>query len=167
MSLFLLRPAVVLLATLCTCPGPAHAEVASNGMVFGPDSNGVCYEGYVLPEGIVVPCPNQVHGHLPKSAVAGIAVAVVFVIVLLVILLLWRRQVRATTDDSASSLFDFVPAGTTKTGTRSRRPSSPQLSIQTMVGSQNEKEGGSESPYFNHGSNPMDVEAEGSVETLT
>jgi len=135
-------------------------------MVFGPDSNGVCYEG--SPEGIVVPCPNQIHGHLPKSAVAGIAVAVVFVLALLVILLLWRRQVRATTDDSASSLFDFVPAGTTtKTGTRSRRPSSTQLSIQTMVGSQNEKEAGSESPYFNHGSKPMDVEAEGSVETLT
>lgn len=30
------------------------------------------------PEEVVVPCPNQVHGNLPKAAIAGITVAVVF-----------------------------------------------------------------------------------------
>ncbi|KAJ4477518.1 hypothetical protein J3R30DRAFT_3404843 [Lentinula aciculospora] len=153
MSLFLLRPAVFLLATACAYPGPAHAEVAShNGMVFGPDSDGV-------------------HPHLPKAVIAAIVIAVVFVIILLVLLLLWRRQVRATTDDSASSLFDFVPAvkrqSSSNLSESLSRPSSPRSSVTTMVGSQsalNEKESQS---YLHHGSNGPEADLEGSVETLT
>lgn len=93
-------------------------------------------------------------------------VILTIVVALLVILLLWRRQVRATTDDSASSLFDFVPTAKLKNA-KSRRPSSPHLSIQTMIGSQslNEKERGGAYSYSSDGSQP--VETEGSVETLT
>ncbi|KAF9062867.1 hypothetical protein BDP27DRAFT_272822 [Rhodocollybia butyracea] len=161
MSLFLLRPAVFLLATICARPAKAEA-VANDGVVFGPDSNGVCYEG--SPDGPAIPCPTQVYGHLPKTAIAGIAVAVLFVIALLVALLLWRRQVRATTDDSASSLFDFVPPakrGRSRAG--SHRPSSPHLSVQTMVAS---KCGNEKDSYFCHGS---ELNAEGGIadETLT
>jgi len=159
MSLFLLRPAVVLLATICACP-PAHAEATSNGMVFGPDSNGVCYEGSA--EGDITPCPTQVHGHLPKSAIAGIVVAAVFVLALLLALFFWRRQVRATTDDSASSLFDFVPATREGEGDSPRAsPSSPHFSIRTMIGSQSVLNEKADSSYFHHDSK-LD---EGSVET--
>ncbi|KAJ3997057.1 hypothetical protein F5050DRAFT_1881834 [Lentinula boryana] len=178
MSFFLLRPAVFLLATVCAYPGRAQAEVAShNGMVFGPDSNGVCYEG--SSQGPVTPCPTEVHPHLPKAAVAGIVIAVVFVIALLILLLLWRRRVRASTDDSASSLFDFVPAAkrlslstNANMSELQSRPGSPRGSVRTMIGSQlamlTEKEvHESEESYFHHGSYGPEVDLEGSVETLT
>ncbi|KAJ4468635.1 hypothetical protein C8J55DRAFT_564777 [Lentinula edodes] len=198
MSLFLLRPAVFLLATVYACPSPAHAEVASHsGMVFGPDSNGVCYEGSF--QGSATPCPTQIYPHLPKTAVAAIVIAVVFgvstpsetvflglnadavtcvnlflVIALCVVLLLWRRQVRATTDDSASSLFDFVSGGrrlsTSNSSLSPTRPNSPRLSVKTMIGSQsilNEKELHESESYFHHGSHGPEADVEGSVETLT
>ncbi|KAJ3853619.1 hypothetical protein EV368DRAFT_81420 [Lentinula lateritia] len=177
MSLFLLRPAVFLLATIYACPSPAHAEVASHsGMVFGPDSNGVCYEGSL--QGSATPCPTQIYPHLPKTAVAAIVIAVVFGVSTPlrngVLLLLWRRQVRATTDDSASSLFDFVSGErrlrTSNSSLSPSWPNSPPLSVTTMIDSQsilNEKElHGSES-YFHHGSHGPEADVEGSVETLS
>ncbi|KAJ3796346.1 hypothetical protein GGU11DRAFT_831793 [Lentinula aff. detonsa] len=146
MSLFILRPAVFLLATVCAYPGRAHAEVAShNGMVFGPDSNGVCYE--VSSQGPVTPCPTEVHPHLPKAAVAGIVIAVVF-----------AKRLSLSTNANVSE--------------SQSRPGSPRFSVRTMIGSQlamlTEKEvHESEDSYFHHGSYGPEVDLEGSVETLT
>ncbi|KAJ3767179.1 hypothetical protein FB446DRAFT_342062 [Lentinula raphanica] len=183
MSLFILRPAVFLLATTCAYPSRAQAEAPlRDGMVFGPDSNGTCYEGSA--QGPVIPCPTQVYPHLPKAVIAAIVVAVVFVIILLILLLLWRQQVRASTDDSASSLFDFVPAtGRPLSATSNMSelrshlepPSSSRLSLRTMIGSQsvmNEKQmHDSESTSESHLGGTHGLEAasdlEGSSETLT
>ncbi|KAF5355409.1 hypothetical protein D9757_011182 [Collybiopsis confluens] len=122
MSISLSRPAVLLLTTIFTylglCPVPAHAGVATSpgpgdntspgGRISGPDENGICYQG--SPYGAITPCPKSVYPHLSAAAVAGIIIAAVFVIVLLIALILWRQQVQNVSDDSASSLFDFVPA---------------------------------------------------------
>ncbi|KAJ3755023.1 hypothetical protein EV360DRAFT_86288 [Lentinula raphanica] len=188
MSLFILRPAVFLLATTCAYPSRAQAEAPlRDGMVFGPDSNGTCYEGSA--QGPVIPCPTKVYPHLPKAVIAAIVVAVVFgapslrfLIILLILLLLWRQQVRASTDDSASSLFDFVPAtGRPLSATSNMSelrshlepPSSSRLSLRTMIGSQsviNEKQmHDSESTSESHlgGTHGLEADLEGSSETLT
>ncbi|KIK55456.1 hypothetical protein GYMLUDRAFT_248703 [Collybiopsis luxurians FD-317 M1] len=151
MSLFLSRPAVLLLATvfvalpfeyagLCPLAAHAHAEevAASNsnnspgesgstnlGRIVGSDDSGVCYQGSFI--GPPTPCPKYgAHPHIPVPAIVGIVVAVVldadfsflfflllafsFLLALLFGFLFWRNRVRNVTDDSASSLFDFVPA---------------------------------------------------------